>query len=157
VSDHLRADDHRGGRTGERRFTIRRSAAAGPEPERRSTPSVGRPPGDAVADPGWVRPDELTGRITVQEEAGGPVLHLTGDLDAPVLQQFTRAHPVDRPRILAVDVGELAYIDSTGLSFLVGWAQAARADGRPAQIRRATPRFERVLELSGLTPLFDLA
>ena len=37
------------------------------------------------------------------------------------------------------------------------WAQAAEADGPPAQIRSATHRIERVLELSGLTSLFDLA
>jgi anti-anti-sigma factor len=162
VSDRPRAADVPGGRAaGERRLTLRRSAAAGPEPapvaERRVAPSVGRPPGGAVDDRGWGRPDELTGRITVQDEAEGHVLRLTGDVDAPVLQQLAREHAMDRLRILAVDVGELAYIDSAGLSFLARWAQAARADGRPAEIRRATSRFERVLELSGLTPLFDLA
>jgi anti-anti-sigma factor len=141
VSDRPRAADVPGGRAG----------------ERRSAPSVGRAPGGARVDRGWGRPDEPTGRITVVEEAGGQVLHLSGDVDAPVLQQLAREHAVDRLRILAVDVGELAYIDSAGLSFLARWAQAARADGRPAEIRRATSRFERVLELSGLTPLFHLA
>ena len=72
-----------------------------------------------------------------------------------MLQQATGDHPVDRLRILAVDVGELGCIDSTGVSFLAWWAQAARTDGRPAPIRRATPRFGRVLELSGLAPLFE--
>ncbi|MGY1633720.1 STAS domain-containing protein [Geodermatophilus sp. SYSU D01186] len=92
----------------------------------------------------------------MQDETGGQVLHVTGDMDAAVLQQFTHQNALDRLRILAVDVGELGYIDSTGLSFLVRWAETARADGRPAQIRRATHRFGRVLELSGLTPLFEL-
>jgi anti-anti-sigma factor len=141
VSDRLRAADVPGGRVG----------------ERRSAPSVGRASGGAVDDRGWGRPDELTGRITVVDAADGQVLHLIGDVDAPVLQQLAREHAVDRLRILAVDVGELAYIDSAGLSFLARWAQTARADGRPAEIRRATSRFERVLELSGLTPLFHLA
>ena len=101
-------------------------------------------------------PNELTGRITVQEETGGHVLHLAGDVDAPVLHQFTREHPSEQLRILAVDVGALRYIDSAGLSFLARWSQTARADGRPAEIRGMTPRFARVLEVSGLTPLFDL-
>jgi anti-anti-sigma factor len=92
----------------------------------------------------------------VQEEAGGHVLHLAGDVDALVLQQFTRERPLDQLRILAVDVGALRYIDSAGLSFLARWAQSARADGRPAEMRHMTPRFARVLEVSGLTPLFDL-
>jgi anti-anti-sigma factor len=147
VTDQRRPADDPDGRTGQRRFTVRRSGAAGPAPapaaERRFTPSVARTP-------------ELTGGITVEEEAGGHVLHLAGDVDAPVLQQFTRERPLDQLRILAVDVGALRYIDSAGLSFLARWAQSARADGRPAEMRRMTPRFAHVLEVSGLIPLFDL-
>jgi len=109
-----------------------------------------------MSDQRWGVPDELTGRITVQDEAGGHVLHLTGDVDAPVLRQLAREHGLDRLRILAVDVGAVRYIDSAGLSFLARWAQTARADGRPAELRHMTPRFARVLEVSGLTPLFDL-
>jgi anti-anti-sigma factor len=139
VNDPRQAAGDPGGRSGQRRFAIRRSAATGPEPA-----------------PGWGPADELTGGITVQEEAGGRVLHLAGDVDAPVLQQFTRERPLDQLRIVAVDVGALGYIDSAGLSFLARWAQTARADGRPAETRRMTPRFARVLEVSGLTPLFDL-
>ncbi|MGY1590915.1 STAS domain-containing protein [Geodermatophilus sp. SYSU D00708] len=72
-------------------------------------------------------------------------------------QRFACEHAVDRLRVLAVVVDGLAPIGSAGLTFLARWAQSARAEGRPAQIRRATRRFSRVLELSGLTPLFDLA
>ncbi|MGY1820467.1 STAS domain-containing protein [Geodermatophilus sp. SYSU D00079] len=111
-----------------------------------------RGPGDRWSD----APDELSGRITVHDEAGGQLLCLVGDVDAPVLQHFTREHAVDPLRVLAVDVSALGYIDSAGLSFLARWAQAARQDGRPAEIRQASRRFERVLELSGLTPLFHL-
>ncbi|MGY1640566.1 STAS domain-containing protein [Geodermatophilus sp. SYSU D00703] len=121
-----------------------------------SAPPAGRASGGAEGEQGWGQADEPTGWITVRAEAGGHVLHLTGDVDAPVLQQFAREHAVDRLRVLAVDVDELAYIDSAGLTFLVRWAQSARAEGRPARIRRATRRFARVLELSGLTSLFDL-
>jgi anti-anti-sigma factor len=139
VKEQRGAADGPGGRGWQRRFAIRRSAATGPEPA----------PGSGPAD-------ELTGGITVQEEAGGHVLHLAGDVDAPVLQQFTRERPLDQLRILAVDVGALRYIDSAGLSFLAGWAQSARADGRPAEVRHTTPRLAQVLEVSGLTPLFEL-
>jgi anti-anti-sigma regulatory factor len=77
-------------------------------------------------------------------------------VDAPVLQRFTRERPSDQLRILAVDVGALRYIDSAGLAFSADWAQSARADGRPAEMRRMTPRLARVLEVSGLTPMFEL-
>ncbi|MGY1605303.1 STAS domain-containing protein [Geodermatophilus sp. SYSU D00815] len=151
--------DGPGDRAEQRRSTIRRStepgAGSAPGAEQWSAPPVGHVATPAAGDQGGSPPGELPGRITVQEGDRGYVLHLTGDFDAQVLQQFTSDHPVDRLRILAVDVGGLAYIDSAGLAFLARWAQTARADGRRAEIRHATPRFDRVLEISGLTPLFD--
>jgi anti-anti-sigma factor len=110
----------------------------------------------AVDAPREGQPDESTGLITVVDEADGQVLHLTGDVDVLVLSQLASEHAVDRLRILAVDVGALGYIDSTGLGFLARWAQAAQEEGRPAEVRRATPRFERVLEVSGLASMFHL-
>ncbi len=62
--------------------------------------------------------------------------------------------PVDRPAITAVDVSEMAYIDSIGLSFLVRWAQARSSAGQPAVIRKASPRFEQVLHIAGIGSLF---
>ena len=117
---------------------------------------AGRSPGGAAGRQGWGALEEPDGRITVREEVGGHALHLIGDVDAPVLEQLARDHPVDQLRVLAVDVGELGYIDSSGLAFLLRCAQAAHAEGRRVQMRRAASRFERVLEVSGLTPLFDL-
>ena len=61
---------------------------------------------------------------------------------------------VDRPQITAVDVSEMAYIDSIGLSFLVRWAQARSSAGHPAVIRKASPRFEQVLHIAGIGSLF---
>lgn len=90
----------------------------------------------------------------MNQEAGGHVLHLSGDIDAPVVEKLSTDHSLDGLRIIAVDVGELDYIDSTGLTFLVRWAKAAQKDGRPAEIRRTTHRFDRVLEVTGLTSLF---
>jgi hypothetical protein len=38
---------------------------------------------------------------------------------------------------------------------LVEWALKAREAHRPLEIRRATERFQRVMELAGLTDLFS--
>jgi anti-anti-sigma factor len=104
-------------------------------------------PGDAPYMP--------TGTIELQDEAGGPVLHMHGDIDAPVLQRWEEeGEPVDRLAITAVDVSEMAYIDSIGLSFLVRWAQARSSAGQPAVIRKASPRFEQVLHIAGIGSLF---
>lgn len=97
---------------------------------------------------------DRTGEITVQDNDDGLVLHLSGDVEDVVVKQLMATSPVDLSRVVAVDVGDVTYIDSTGLSLLARWAQEAAAAGRPAEIRRRTPRFGRVLEVAGLTTLF---
>jgi anti-anti-sigma factor len=96
-----------------------------------------------------------SGSITVEQDHDGPVMYLRGDIDAALLARVRGGEPsFDGPGIVAVDVSELGYIDSSGLAFLVRWAQARSKAGEGAVIRRATPRFSKVLSISGLTPLF---
>jgi anti-anti-sigma factor len=101
-----------------------------------------------------VRQQPPAGKIEVRHTAEGLVLLLSGDVDAPVVNDLGTGHPLDLSHVVAVDVGEMTYIDSTGLSFLARWAQEAARAGRPAEIRRRTPRFDRVLEVAGLAPMF---
>jgi anti-anti-sigma factor len=98
--------------------------------------------------------DVTTGLIQVKSEPDGHVLYLSGDVDAPVVRQLEREHDLAALDVVAVDVGGLTFIDSTGLSMLVKWAVQATGAGRPAQIRHATDLFERVIALAGLTHLF---
>lgn len=97
-----------------------------------------------------------SGAYRVEHEDGGPVLHLLGDVDEPLVQRM-RAEGVEESALVAVQVGSVGYIDSTGLSLLVRWAQAAARDGRPAVLRSASPRFRKVLDLAGISVLFVLA
>jgi anti-anti-sigma factor len=105
--------------------------------------------GDRLGVPG--------GRIEVRRETAGHVLYLSGDVDAPVVGALEAEQSIDELRIVAVDVGGLAYIDSAGLGMLVRWATHAASEGRPAMIRGTTRRFERTLELAGLDTLFSRA
>ena len=97
------------------------------------------------------------GAITVQHTVDGDVLHLSGDVDDVAVERLRATSPPDLSRIVAVDVGELTYIDSTGLTLLVLWAREAAAAGRPAEIRRGTQRFGRVLEVAGVADVFVYA
>lgn len=105
-----------------------------------------RPPSGPVGPP--------DGSIDIEHDPDGAVMHLRGDVDAPVIDAFEAAGGRGGMSAVAVDVGELTYIDSSGLSFLARWAQAARSEGRAATLRRATARFDQMLDLTGLTPLF---
>ena len=99
--------------------------------------------------------DPPGGQITVQHTALGDVLQLSGDVDALVVKELWATQPLDLSRVVAVDVGELTYIDSSGLTLLVRWAQEAARARRAAEIRRPTARFDRVLEVAGIASLFS--
>jgi anti-anti-sigma factor len=96
-----------------------------------------------------------SGSFRVEHEDAGPVLHLVGDVDEPLVQQM-RAAGLDERELVAVQVAAVGYIDSTGLSMLVRWAQSAAREGRPAVLRSASPRFRKVLDLAGISVLFAL-
>jgi anti-anti-sigma factor len=95
-----------------------------------------------------------TGTIDVENGADGPVLHMCGDVDAPVVQRFEAEQAVDRRAVVAVELSEMAYIDSIGLSFLVRWAQDRSSAGQTAVIRNAGERVERVLYIAGIESMF---
>jgi anti-anti-sigma factor len=122
----------------------------------RSTPWHKRVGSDRLLPVDWLAGDQLgvRGHIEVRREGDGHVLLLTGDVDAPLVDALEREQGGSELRVVAVDVGGLTYIDSAGLALLVRWARDARREGRPAQIRSTTPRFERVLEVAGLDALF---
>lgn len=94
------------------------------------------------------------GKIAVRQDGDGHVLLLCGDVDAALVHALEREQSLAELRVVAVDVGGLAYIDSAVLALLVRWASDARSEGRPATIRGTTPRFERVLALAGLSAVF---
>ena len=96
-----------------------------------------------------------SGTFRVVQEDAGPVLHLLGDVDEPLVRRM-RAEGLDERALVAVQVASVGYIDSTGLALLVRWAQSAARDGRPAVLRSASPRFRKVLDLAGISVLFTL-
>jgi anti-anti-sigma factor len=105
----------------------------------------------------WQSGDEEwtpNGSITVAPHIGGAVMHLRGDVDAELLDRVGGAGAFDLPGIAAVDIGELGYIDSSGLTFLVRWAQSRSSAGQNAVIRGTSSRFDQVLSIAGLSGMF---
>jgi anti-anti-sigma factor len=108
-----------------------------------------------VAHPLGPGSEPPSGTYRVVHEDAGPVLHLLGDVDEPLVRRM-RAEGLDERAVVAVQVASVGYIDSTGLSLLVRWAQSAARHGRPAVLRSASPRFRKVLDLAGISVLFVL-
>ena len=84
---------------------------------------------------------------------GRAEVHLIGDLDistAPLLREGLLEVLADGSGDITVDMARLGFIDSTGLSVLVGAFKRARQSGREMVLRNPQPPARKVLEISGL-------
>ena len=89
-------------------------------------------------------------------EDGRVLMRLAGELDlssTPVLEQRLR-EALDSGRQLVVDLRNLDFMDSTGLTLLVRWARGAEQDGYELALVRGEPRVHRLFELTGLDAAF---
>ena len=86
------------------------------------------------------------GSIVVAGEidmAGGPML------DAAIVQRES-----DQP--LVIDLGQVSFIDSSGLRSLLEASRRARGRGTVVQLRRIGPEVARLLEITGTTDQFEV-
>jgi anti-sigma B factor antagonist len=86
-------------------------------------------------------------------------IRLTGELDAAVVERLKQAlSEVEQRRSekVVIDVGELVFIDSTGIQTLVGAAQATDDAGRSMVVSRPKGDVERIFELVALDKLVKI-
>ncbi|MGI8808549.1 MAG: STAS domain-containing protein [Acidimicrobiales bacterium] len=85
---------------------------------------------------------------------------LQGELDmstaAQLRDELTRV-ATDGARHVTVDLRDLAFIDSTGLSVLITGLKRLRQNGGDMALRSPTPGTLRVLEITGLTGVFAIS
>jgi len=93
------------------------------------------------------------------EADGEVVVHVAGELDAQSGAQL-RTLLSDafeaKPAAVAVDFGELTFVDSVGLSLLVAAHQRGEAEGIPFHIRSLPDSCRRVFEITRLDQVLDL-
>jgi anti-anti-sigma factor len=97
-------------------------------------------------------------RVEVRSEGRDTVLALFGELDlasSPALEDELRR--VGDAAMVIVDVRELDFIDSTGLSVLVKAHQRAQEEGRGFGLVKGGGQVERMLGLTGLTDRLTVA
>jgi anti-anti-sigma factor len=104
--------------------------------------------------------EEAIAAIAVEQEADSTRLVLSGEFDAhtvPRLDDDVTALLDEPPRDLVVDMSEVAFIDSTGLAFLVKlYTHVVVEAGGTMRIERPTSAAHRLLEICGLLETFSV-
>jgi anti-sigma B factor antagonist len=98
--------------------------------------------------------------VKVHHEAGAAVVTLSGELDiaaAPSLEQQLETVFAAPPAQLIVDLRELEFIDSTGLSVLVKANQRAESDGLRFGLAGGGTQVRRLLSLTGIAERLTVA
>lgn len=94
------------------------------------------------------------GSISAEEEEDGWVLHLRGHFDSSAVNRLELRRRLEELTVVAIDVRELTYLDSTALPFLLRWARRSSQAGRRAIIRGVNPAFDETLSVMGLASTF---
>jgi anti-sigma B factor antagonist len=96
--------------------------------------------------------------VSAEHVGDTTVLHLRGELDLATVPTLRATAFAELERTdcatLAFDLGELAFLDSTGIGSWVEIRGRAIANGQRVVIREVPDFVARVLEIGALTPLF---
>jgi len=98
----------------------------------------------------FVRPVADTTTTTVN--VGGDVDTYTSPELARVLDEVIRGGVPE----VVVDVAEVTFLDSSGLSALIGGAKQARAHGASLKVARPGPNVARLFEIAGLNEILGV-
>lgn len=105
-----------------------------------------------------VNPGEL--QVVVSGSEPAYEIELLGELDmstAPRLREELLRLVSDGATSVTVDLSELGFVDSTGLSVLITGLKRLREKGGDMALRSPTPSTRRVLEITGLTEVFPIS
>jgi anti-sigma B factor antagonist len=97
--------------------------------------------------------------FSISEDTDPPVLTVRGEVDLASAPKLAAAMTelMDRGYTnVAVDLGSVEFIDSSGLGVLVGSLRRLRDDGGDLVLRAASPAVTRILELTGLDGLLPV-
>jgi anti-sigma B factor antagonist len=97
--------------------------------------------------------------FSISEDTDPPVLTVRGEVDLASAPKLAAAitELMDRGYTnVAVDLGSVEFIDSSGLGVLVGSLRRLREDGGDLVLRAASPAVTRILELTGLDGLLPV-
>ena len=94
--------------------------------------------------------------LTVDNDAGG-VIVVHGDIDVaggPILEAAIRSRESQGP--VVIDLGDVYFIDSSGLRSLLGASRRAREVGGTVVLRNVGAEVLRLLQITGTTEHFAI-
>jgi anti-anti-sigma factor len=96
------------------------------------------------------------GSLTVDSDTGGAIV-VHGDIDVaggPILEAAILERESDGP--VVIDLGDVFFIDSSGLRSLLGASRRARDRGATVVLRDVGSEVLRLLQISGTTEHFSI-
>jgi anti-sigma B factor antagonist len=101
---------------------------------------------------------QTSGWIVVSQSTGTLILHLRGELDLASREIFEPAIMAAIPTAYAVvlDLSELTFCDSNGLSMFVAAHEKAAGNGTELTLRNLQPAVRRVFLVAGLDRRFKI-
>jgi anti-anti-sigma factor len=96
---------------------------------------------------------ESSFRVDVRSQNRTAVVVVSGELDVasgPALEQELASAEASDAQLVILDLRDLDFIDSTGLSILIKAHQHAEASGRRFAVVRGRSQVQRLLGLTGL-------
>ena len=96
---------------------------------------------------------QLPGEIDLVVEDGGAVLRLRGEVDSTVVDAWDadRSHGSGAT---AVDLSAATFLDGRALGLLLRETEHSRRTGRVPELRGSSRIVRRMLEVTGIAPLF---
>ena len=91
--------------------------------------------------------------VDVLSENGSPMLRISGELDlasSPKLEEALERATATSPSLIIIDLRDLDFMDSTGLSVLIHAHQQAQQSGHRLGIVNGSQQIRRLLSLTGV-------
>jgi anti-anti-sigma factor len=103
-------------------------------------------------------PESAPFALVVHADVGSTVIGLAGDFDLSGVEDFCSCieeliESSDGP--LLVDLGDVTFIDSCAISALLEMRRLVAREHRELRLQRSSGPVSRLLELTGLTDLFE--
>jgi anti-sigma B factor antagonist len=96
-------------------------------------------------------------RIRRTRDEHGVVLELSGELDlasAPALERELSEIEDENPGRIVIDLGNVSFLDSTGLALMLRAQQTSPANGHQLCLRPGSSQVQRLFEITGALDRF---